>query len=179
MRRTVLSSGIAALFVVATVGLTACGSTEGTPEGDTSEPSNETESSSGAQPAADVDPCTMVTPDEAGQLGAEGAGEAKDVAGAATCRWRVDDGRLSIAFHHDKALSDLNATGGQVESNSIAGRKAKVIRDLTGSGSCSVAFSVSDSTSLTVDGITTTDTETACQLAEQAAPLVAAKLPQE
>ncbi|GAB3286838.1 DUF3558 family protein [Parasphingorhabdus pacifica] len=172
----------AVVFGVSMLTLSACGgSTEDPPaQQDTAGPTSATEETQGGgQPSlVGTDPCALMTADEASGFGVQGAGESKSVAGAESCRWRLDSGRLNISLNTDRSLNELNFSDGEAKATTIEGRDAKLVTGNTGSV-CTVALAVGASESVAIDASVRSGTETACQMVEQAAPLVAAKLPQE
>ncbi|CAM00317.1 hypothetical protein A8924_1378 [Saccharopolyspora erythraea NRRL 2338] len=83
-----------------------------------------------------------------------------------------------MSLHPDRALDKLNVSGEQVEDTSLNGRKAKLVRPNEQDGSCELLVEVTASTSAGISGTTDDmNNETACQLAQKAAPFVEAKLP--
>lgn len=173
---TFLSSVSAAGLVVAALTLSACGAAPAkAPSGDTG---SGTTNSSQANALGDLDPCTTLSSGEAAQLGAEGPGTRRDVAGSQGCRWDTPEGLLAVSLHPDRALDKLNVSGEQVEDTSLNGRKAKLVRPNEQDGSCELLVEVTASTSAGISGTTDDmNNETACQLAQKAAPFVEAKLP--
>lgn len=126
---------------------------------------------------AGVDPCQLLTDDEPQQLGVD-QGVRRDVAGAPGCRFNVSEGpgQLGISLNPDRALDQLNFSGGSVEDTEVSGKTAKIVRGATGD-ICTVAIAVSPTESLSTDGNIGGDVEAGCKLAQQAAPLVLAHLP--
>ncbi|QUH00243.1 DUF3558 domain-containing protein [Saccharopolyspora erythraea] len=171
-----MSTAAVVAFAVVPLVLGGCGSGMGSgpsPSSGTASPE-----SGSANALAGMDPCRSFTADEAAQLGTEGPGRAKELAGSRTCRWQVPAGTLTVGFDDKRALSGLNFADFHVTDTDLAGRTAKLAEGDPGAGSCQVAFEVADSSSATVHAVASDmNNETACQLAQQVAPMVEAKLP--
>ncbi|MGI8307685.1 DUF3558 family protein [Saccharopolyspora hattusasensis] len=141
--------------------------------------SGEGSPSSSAQVAA-IDPCQTLTSGDATALSLKGSGEPKRISGAAACDWNLaTGGGIQIVVNHDKSLDELNFTGQKVEETSVAGRRAKLVADSVLTGTCGVSFETSSASSISVVGSVPArqNPDTACEIAQKAAPLVAANFP--
>ncbi|MER7015562.1 DUF3558 domain-containing protein [Saccharopolyspora sp. NPDC000359] len=167
--------GVGVALVLA---VSACGG-----PGQTAEPSEPVDSSTATseEPAsvlAGVDPCQLLTDGEARELGLEAPGQRRDISKTLSCRFRVagdGPGQLAVSASPDRALDELNFSGGDVQDTEVAGKKAKIVRGAT-ADICTVAIAVSPTESVSADGNIGGDVEAGCRLAEQAAPLVLANL---
>lgn len=159
------------------LGVAGCGTPgNGGTNTDSSESGKATASTSAE--AAKVDPCKLLTSEDLGKLSLEAPGEVKRISGAPGCDWNLTtSGGLSIVANNDKSIDELNFTDGTVEDTSIAGMRAKLVRELVGPGDCGVSLASSSTTSVTIAATKPRDTEAACQVVQQAAPLVLANLP--
>ncbi|SEG64082.1 Protein of unknown function [Saccharopolyspora kobensis] len=123
-----------------------------------------------------VDPCEVLNQADATKLGIEGSGEAKRIAGAPACDFKVAGGVISVVVHSDKTVDEMNLTDGTVDTVSVAGVDGKRVRELVGPGDCGAFFPLSSKGVIQVSSVVQ-DTEAACQTVQEAAPLVLANLP--
>jgi hypothetical protein len=124
-----------------------------------------------------VDPCQVFGSGEAGQLGLKGAGNVSNRGGARGCRWQVGGGGVGVSIYDTKPLSEINLSDAKEEPATVSGRQARLGKENVGPGTCDIVFAATERSSVAVTGLAGTDTAKACQLAQQAAPLVAEKLP--
>nr|WP_246869124.1 DUF3558 family protein [Saccharopolyspora sp. ASAGF58] len=159
------------------MGVAGCGAsgTSGTGNGssESSESASPTSSAAGT-----VDPCETLKSADTAELGVEGSGVAKRIAGAPACDFKLAAGGLiSVVANNNKSVDELNFADGKVDSVSIGGVDVKRVRELVGPGDCGVFFPLSSNASLQVSAVKSLDTEAACQVAQEAAPLVLANVP--
>ncbi|MER6988722.1 DUF3558 domain-containing protein [Saccharopolyspora hirsuta] len=174
LRRTVLRSAIGA--VAGVLLLSACGSGPATPPAESSRA--EPATSEVANPVADLDPCQLLTEDEVASFGLKKAAERRDVAGSPGCRWTLEEGLIAVAVHPDRSLDQLNVEGDQVEETTLAGRQAKMVKPAEGEGKCELLVEISDSTAAGISAnMDDNNNDAACQVVNQVAPRVEAKLP--
>lgn len=181
LRKQVSRSAVAVTLTTLVLAAAGCSSSGGTTDGAPESPSSETTSPSTSQSAgpilASMDPCKMLTPDEAAQFAVEGPGESHEVAGSRDCRWDAAKGKLAVGFNKDSALDELNFSDGEQQPYDLGVREAKIVRGNTGT-ICTVAIAVNDSETVTVGG-NASDIAASCAMAKKAAPLVEAKLPEK
>ncbi|MGI8309625.1 DUF3558 family protein [Saccharopolyspora hattusasensis] len=175
VRRLFLGVGVAAVALA----VSACGGPGRTVERSETEGGSTATSEAHPGVLAGVDPCRLLTESEARELGLDAPGERRDVSKTLTCRFKRAGemrGQLAVAVTPDRALDQLNFTGGDVQETEVSGLRAKIVRGATGD-ICTVAIAVSPTESLSTDGNIGGDVEAGCKLAQQAAPLVLAHLP--
>jgi len=173
-----------------TLALTACSqSSSGTPTPqDTTEATTttsakaNTSNTASASPIADIDPCTLLTPDERTQLGGLGEGERKDLLGAPGCSWLASGKhRIGIDLNDKLGINDLKDPGGTSIDLTVNGRKARKIpgnKQAGTTGMCEFGLEIGPSSrALIIVTTVTGPTEEACQIADQAAQVFEPKLP--
>jgi hypothetical protein len=166
----------AGAFALLMLGVASCGSPGSGGTGNGSSETGESAAPTSSEALA-VDPCQTLTQADLAELGAEGPGVAKHIAGAPVCDFKLSSGGVvSVGANNDKSVDQLNFTGGKVDATTVGSVNAKLVRELAGRGSCGVAFPTSPSTSFLVTSAVPRDTEAACQKAQEAAPLVAANI---
>lgn len=128
---------------------------------------------------AAMDACQVFSPDQALQLGLEGAGEVKNFAGGRGCDWKTADGGIRVVLYDTVALDQLNLSHGRVEPTTFASRDARIQRDALGPGDCSLLFAVGGSSSVSLDASSNhMNTDAACLFAQQVGQLIEAKIPE-
>lgn len=188
--RTVLKPYLSALAVVAVVAMaSACGSDE---EG-TALPQNgaqETSASSTAPPSTDssagasagLDPCTLLSDDEAAQFGDFDPHKADDSIGTSGCAWDAPHGSedstsFEVVYQDKASIDQVNDTGGGVDKAEMNGRS--VARAPVSNGSaCTVALALDSKSRVDVNVVLAKDVQSACELAEKVATVVEPKLPE-
>ncbi|MGH3620167.1 MAG: DUF3558 domain-containing protein [Sciscionella sp.] len=140
---------------------------------------NEPDSTDGAGPTssahgslASVDPCSLLTEAQQGQLGITTGGTPSDVGTARGCQWNTSASTLSLDVRNNAGLSQVPADGGAVTETTVGGHRAKK-RD--SAGACFIFLGVTASSRVDVSGIGNTGPN--CSIAQQAAQLIERNLP--
>jgi uncharacterized protein DUF3558 len=174
LRRTGLFA--AAGTVAGALLLAACGSGQTTPSAGSSEavPTRSATASS----VADLDPCQLLTDADVAPFSPKKPGERRDVAGSPGCRWTLPEGLIAVAVHPDRSLDQLNVEGNQVEETTLGERRAKLVKPAESEGKCEILIEITSSTAAGVSAnMDDNNNDAACQVVNQVAPLVEAKLP--
>lgn len=182
MKPYVILPALAAATLFAT---TACGeSTSGQaqPAADTtttSSPSNGGTSGAVTSPSnADdslgkVDPCTLLTKNEAAEVGASNEPKPEKIGSARTCRWKPQNALFSVVIRTNAGVSDVQAPG-EVTDITVGHHQAK--KFVGAGGSCTVAMGVTSSSR--VDIVLNADSRVdPCPPTLRIAELVEPKLP--
>lgn len=195
--RAIHRGALAAAGVVVGAGMFAgcSASTGGTPTPSGAQPSGAAGSSaSGApsSPAADatlaaIDPCSLVAPAEAAQVGAQGAGEVRDasaVGSTSECRWHgrtPEDYALTVAvdIRASQGIDELRPNGGQITDGKVGSRAARQLAD--GGGGCIVTLKVGPKSrvDITVSTVALGPPTEPCDIAGKVAGFVNPRLPPE
>ncbi|MER7013383.1 DUF3558 domain-containing protein [Saccharopolyspora sp. NPDC000359] len=169
------------LAVVGAAGLillSGCGAGGSSAQSETPSSRSAESTSEAAGLPADLDPCQLLTSEEAAQFNPKDDAERYDVAGAKNCEWALQNGLLSVAVHPDRSVDQLNLDGSDIEETSIGSRRAKVVKPSPDESTCQVVFEITDSTSAGVRVKARGGTnDEACQQATKAAGLVESRLP--
>jgi hypothetical protein len=184
MNRALVRS-YAVLTAALAIGVTACSDEPGTPTAASTHTTTTTSTSSVApedNALADIQPCDLLSAEEAKSLGLDSRGEPDDIAGTTSCDWpQSGNGGLIVGIRPTRGISDLNYDTEKSSEVTIGKYDAvKVEEPNNGKALCQVLIAVSDSSSVQVTGslkATSTDTAAACERATKAAELIAAKLP--
>lgn len=135
---------------------------------------------SGAPSAAplDIDPCELLTADEATSLLLPARGEFEVLVGMPTCDWQGDRGGMSIGVNDELGLDGLVYDDTTVVTELvISDHRAARAPDDGGPGYCSVAFAVGENANVSLIALYLKDPLRACEVADRAAQLVEPKLP--
>ena len=175
--------------LTAALTLTACSqSSSGTPtptQGTTAETTTtsaktSTSNTASATPITDIDPCTLLNPDERAQLGNLGEGERKDLLGALGCDWGAGASHhVTIDLNDKLGIQDLRDPGGTSVDLTVNGRKARKIpgnKQAGTTGMCEFGLEIGPSARALII-VVSSDTEQSCQIADQAAQIFEPKLP--
>ena len=177
MKRILIAAiGVAALATGCT-GNTVGGSPTTTGGGTTS-----TSTSSSASGLESVKPCDLLTEAEVTGLGLKYPGKAEQVGASTTCSWNISgNGGLLAGIRPESGVKDLNLQGEKISQVKVGKYDAtKVEAQDSAKHLCTIAISVSESSSVTVIGnltVTSEDTAAACERASKGAELIAPKLP--
>ncbi|WP_181773090.1 DUF3558 domain-containing protein [Amycolatopsis pittospori] len=138
-----------------------------------------------AGPLLNVDPCSLLKPDEAAKL-AIGAGEPVEQSKMASpedkgCEWKDSDGEqgqrpLNVALYLATAVADVPGLEGAPEELDLAGRKWTV-RFKASMKYCTAALPITGSSTVKVSSGHWDDEKKACDLLRAALPMVSAALP--
>ncbi|MFD4675813.1 DUF3558 domain-containing protein [Lentzea sp. NPDC058450] len=152
---------------------------------------NPTTTSGGATPTSgsgtasgleSVKPCDLLTEAEVTSLGLTYPGKAAQVGTSDGCGWNVSgNGGLRAGIRTSSGVKDLNLQGDKISQIKVGKYDAtKVEAQDNAKHLCTIAISVSESSSVTVIGnltVTSEDTAAACERATKGAELIASKLP--
>ncbi|XVS66324.1 DUF3558 domain-containing protein [Actinosynnema sp. CA-299493] len=180
-----ISAASAVAFVML---VTACADQSGTatPASTTTATTATYDSTSSAAPTAsalaEVNPCDLLTADEATSLGLTSPGEADRVGGTESCDWQQSgNGGLVVGIRPTSGLGDLTYDTAKGQQINVGKYDAVRIEAPNGAQAlCDVLIAVSESSSVQVAGNlkgNSTDTAAACERATRAADLIAPKLP--
>jgi hypothetical protein len=178
MKRILIATTIG--LAVLTAGCTGTnGTATPTPTSGTTPTSGGSDSASGL---AAVKPCDLLTQAEITSLGLDYPGEAEQVGTSDGCDWtRSGAGGLRAGIRTTSGVKDLNLDGEKITDIKVGKYEAKKVEAADRAKHlCTIAISVSDSSSVTVIGnigLTSEDTAAACDRASKAAELIAPKLP--
>lgn len=179
------------VLVAAALSLAACSSTTtgtattgaGAPTstGGASSSSGSTRSSDTALAA--VQPCGLLSASVLGQLQLA-SGTNDTASNSPTCDWErpVDaNGQngysVGATIRASLGLGDVNTPGYSVTSDPVGSHQGKQLRSTTTQGLCIVAIGVSDTSRVDITVDAATNTDQACQVANQVAQAVAPELP--
>ncbi|WP_217641350.1 DUF3558 family protein [Actinopolyspora alba] len=135
--------------------------------------SQESEEKSNA-PLADFKPCSSLNEQQKKQLNITTPGETNELDDQ-SCDWKANGSDFGISVYSDKPLKEIKFSDAEEKNKTeVNNREALLVKNNTGSGMCSLAFAVTDSSSISVNSMADTpgDTETACDLVKKAAPMV-------
>lgn len=176
--RVILTALAAGLLVV----VTACGEKTGGDARPATETTTSTStSSSPTSPATSngslgaTDPCSLLTADDARELGSTAAPKREKVGTADSCAYRPTDASLSIGIRTNLGLAQTQSSGGQITDIKVGGREAKQVSGRT-SGGCLVVLGVTSSSRVDVTVIPPPKGN-GCPLALKVAELIEPKLP--
>jgi hypothetical protein len=172
------------LVAAAVFGLAACSnSTPGnaTP-GNAGGGSTPTSSNASSASTTSLQPCDLISADEAGQLQLTQSGPVNEGA-ARACKWEkpVDiNGQngfaVEVGIRDSQGLTDINAAGYTITSDNVGGHQGKQA-SLNIGGSCFVALAVGSSARVDIQVAGNTDTTSSCLFANQVAKFVEPHLP--
>jgi hypothetical protein len=175
---------LAALTATTLVAITACsGSTRGQAEPAAGTSATSTNMSSGTSTPSstkannslrDLDPCGLLTQDEAAKLQTTGDSYPEKIGSVQACTWRIKDGSFSIGARTNVGLSGAQPNGGELKDISVGHHEAKQLLDVT--GSCGIFVGVTPSSRVDVV-LNSGPRIDPCPLALQVAQLVESKLP--
>jgi hypothetical protein len=179
------------LVAMAVFGLAACNSTtpgQGTAEPtgggspSTTEDSSAPSSGSGGGSLASVDPCSLVSSSEESSLGLTRS-DADTVPGGKPCDWTkpVDTNgqngyAVEIVVRPNDGLNDVVTQGFTVQPVTVGSHQGKQLQ-LQAGGSCSIAIGVGNSSRVDFTVTAGTDTNQACQVANELAKAAEPQLP--
>jgi hypothetical protein len=178
MKRTIIATTIGLAALTAGCSGTA-GQANPTPTGGGGTPTSNSNAASGLEA---VKPCDLLKQGEVTSLGLDYPGEAEKVASSNGCYWSVSgNGGLRAGIRTNSGVKDLNLSGDKLSEIKVGKYKATRVEAQDGAkNACTIAISVSDSSSVLVianTSLTSTDTAAACDRASKAADLIAPKLP--
>jgi hypothetical protein len=175
------------ILIATTIGLAAltagCTGTTGTatptPTTGGATPTSGSDSAPGLEA---IKPCDLLTEAEVTSLGLNYPGEAAQVATSDGCDWnKSGKGGLRAGIRTKSGVKDLNLDGEKITDITVGKYTAKKVEAADRAKHlCTIAISVSESSSVTVIGnigLTSEDTAAACDRASKAAELIAPKLP--
>ncbi|WP_083921507.1 DUF3558 family protein [Actinopolyspora halophila] len=143
-----------------------------------SQPQEETEDTS-STPLANLEPCSTLTEQQKKQLDITESGKISRY-DEQTCVWMSGGNDFDISVYEDMPLEKIDFSDSEEKQNTqVNGREALLVKGNTAS-SCSLAFAVTDSSSVSVNSMADTpgDTATACDLVKKAAPMVEQNIPE-
>jgi hypothetical protein len=126
---------------------------------------------------AEMKPCSLLTQSQVAKLGVEASPKPEKVGTAVTCTWHTHQRMLTVAIRTNATLADVRANGGTKSVTTVAGRQAVKQQDNLG---CLFALGVGSSGRVDVNGFKRSDAGDLvgdCDLAKQAATLIAPELP--
>jgi Protein of unknown function (DUF3558) len=122
----------------------------------------------------DLEPCELLSAQDASALGLPGQGEESDVVSSRGCQWQTSGSHtVTIGLFEDAGIGDV-VSDTSPKPLTVGSHDAV---EYTGGGTCGVAIAVTDSSRVDVLGTAGGDLTRACQVANQAAELVEPKLP--
>ncbi|WP_438387604.1 DUF3558 family protein [Actinopolyspora saharensis] len=154
--------------------LPSCSSGAGQPQ---SQGAEETSTTTSSTPLAGMEPCSTLTEQQKKQLDITEPGEILDIE-EQTCTWMSGGNDFDISVYKDKPLEEINFSDvDEKEQTEVSGREALLAKE---SGACSLAFAVTENSSVSVNSTADTpgDTATACELVQKAAPMVEQNIPE-
>ncbi|PRW63331.1 DUF3558 family protein [Actinopolyspora mortivallis] len=156
----------AALATASLLLLSACGGNNT----DDNQPSNTTTNTDTKPPLAQINPCNQLTTTDKEKLNTDSTGKFEDILGAKTCSWKIDPGQLTVGFHPDKGIEEINFSEGEQKLYSIQKSTGKIVRGNTGK-ICTISLPYTDSSTVNIDG-NMRSIKSSCELAKKAAPMV-------
>jgi hypothetical protein len=175
------------ILIATTIGLAAltagCTGTTGnanpTPTSGGATATSGSDSASGLEA---VKPCDLLTEAEVTSLNLTYPGKASQVGTSDGCAWNISgNGGLRAGIRAKSGVKDLNLKGDKISDIKVGKFDAtKVEAQDSAKHLCTIAISVSESSSVVVIGnltVTSEDTAAACERASKAAELIAPKLP--
>jgi hypothetical protein len=125
-----------------------------------------------------IDPCALLTSDEAGQLGAS-SGSPESSGGARSCTWQVRGGNgvFGIDLRSSQGLKDIVVALGTLSDQRVGSHNGKMLTADGGAGTCMVSIGISDSSRVDVQRLYKADTAKACADATKVAGLIEPRLP--
>ncbi|MGH8570981.1 MAG: DUF3558 family protein [Gammaproteobacteria bacterium] len=139
-----------------------------------------TGSSPGRPLLRDLEPCAVLDPAAARELGAVDQGTRADQPGSRQCTWTVLTPHhvyiVGVALFDTTGRDDLTLTGNRTPVT-IAGRHADRIEHHTHPAGCDVVIPITDTATAVASVTGDLDTATACQIAEQVTTIIAPRLP--
>ncbi|MGJ7906873.1 DUF3558 family protein [Actinopolyspora sp. H202] len=158
----------ATAVLLAAAAISSCSSSNGTDtDGETERSSQE---STDAVSLENISPCETLNQKQENKINTENTGTTREAAGSKSCRWTLNEGALSVAFHPNSTLGDINLSEGDTRPFSVNSKKGKISQGISGE-SCTVAIPVNNSETVTVDTLGEGNT-TSCDLAKKIAPMV-------
>lgn len=144
------------------------------------DPSEETstEPPAGGSPLADLEPCDLVSADQAAELGISG-GEADQFGEARVCVWRYEGASISdsftvqLDFFEERSVDDV--VGSDIKPVPTVGSH-RAVRYVDTAGGCAVAINTGPSSRVDTR-VVGGEEQKGCQLAMQLATLVEPGLP--
>ncbi|ASU77719.1 DUF3558 domain-containing protein [Actinopolyspora erythraea] len=128
----------------------------------------------GKPPLADTQPCSTLTENQKNKLDITTPGNISEL-DEGTCRWKANGNNFNISIYKEKPLEKIDFSDAEaIEEIKVDKQDALLVKNNTGTGACSLAFAVTESSSVSVNSVADTpgDTETACDLVKKAAPMV-------
>ncbi len=181
------------LLLAATITLGACSSPTQDPTPATSTDSSPagsstaTSGSSNADPLASVDPCSLLTPSQLTQhnLAADSSGEE---AGARFCSWRrpetsTDPNNLQgyvlrVNIYDHNGLNDFNKGSYTITPYQSLNNHQAELEKNSADQTCEVSIAITASSRVDIDALPSNGRlDSACTIAEGAAPVIAQNLP--
>lgn len=124
-----------------------------------------------------LNPCTLVTDSELGQLGLDGEPRTDTKPDGPTCGWVETGLVLIVAVHPTKGLRDFNTRNAtRVEERTIGGHSGRVVE--RPGGFCDVDIAVTEESSVVLSVTMLDEPSAACPTAERAAAFVEPRVPQ-
>lgn len=178
------------VLAAAVLSLAACSTTGGTPTpagGGPAQtgtaPTSGGGSTGGGTSLSSLQPCSLISSSEAANLHLSAQGP-DNSASAPSCDWQkpVDTNgqngySVGATIWASQGLGDVNTSGYSVTSVQLGGHQGKQLAATAAAGNCLVAIGVSDSSRVDITVNAGTDTNQACQVANQVAQAVAPELP--
>ncbi|WP_157062895.1 DUF3558 family protein [Actinopolyspora mortivallis] len=115
-------------------------------------------------------PCESLTREQEHDIRTQDTGTPKEIGNAKSCRWNLPEGALSVTFHADKSIKEINLSSGEKKTFKI-NQKEGVIATGISEGSCTAAIPANSAETVTIDAVGNNDTES-CDLVRNVAPMV-------
>ncbi len=136
-------------------------------------------------PLTTADPCTMLKPDQATQLGLGSTGEPMKSTIEPTntgCAWPDTDGKggtkpLDLWFYPAKSIDKVPSLTGTPQDVEAGGKKWKLYIDGADSPLCAAGLVITETSTLMLAGGNLDDNAKACDVIKAAIPLVTGNLP--
>ncbi|GHH46287.1 DUF3558 family protein [Lentzea cavernae] len=178
MKRILIATTIG--LAVLTAGCTGTtGNANPTSTGGDPTPTSSSESNSGL---GALKPCDLLTEAEVASLGLTYPGVAEQIASSDGCDWsKSGAGGIRAGIRTNAGVKDLSLDGEKISDIKVGKYDAKKVEAADRAKHlCTIAISVSESSSIVVigsSGLTSDDTAAACERSSKAAELIAPKLP--
>src|SRR5690606_29741876 len=126
---------------------------------------------------------SLLSPQELSKYGSFPEGVREDVGTDRGCNFdkntdspTTDPNRMiSVGIRDDQGINDAQDSGQGIEHGESDGRK---FARIPGSGVCTIAIGVSDSSRVDITTVATEGTQKSCEIADEVAAMVEPKLPQ-
>jgi hypothetical protein len=181
--RASLLASLAGVAAITT--LSACSPTSpGTPTADTADTTSvsrasSTNSASASNAVSSLNPCELLTADQATQLGLPGTGQPEKIVKARGCVWNASGlGSARVSLNNDLGLEDLNTASAKSPPEPLTIGSHQAIRFTSMARGCDLGLGIGEkSRAFIVVQLVDGTTEQACQLSTKIATFIEPKLP--